>query len=135
MSFSKYIVPIIIFSCIVYACSTSNRYNSSSGKDEPVVIANDSLEYEIVIMDPGFNRYLTSIARPVGFYSQTYLETKNRFYVTAWNNRANNPSLYNPIIYANVIDYDPNVDYGYEVNYQLFNYFEFVEQKYRIKIR
>lgn len=135
MNFLKSIVSIIIFSSIVYACSTTNLINSTSEKDKPVVIANDSLEYEIVIMDPGFNRYLTTTARPVGFYSQTYLETKNRFYVTAWNNRASNPSLYYPNIYANIIDYDSNVDYGYEVNYQLFNYFEFIQQKYRIKIR
>ncbi|PQJ22846.1 DUF6146 family protein [Tenacibaculum sp. SG-28] len=135
MNFSKYMVPIIIFSCIVYACSTSNRYNSSSGKDEPVVIANDSLEYEIIIMDVGFNTYLVSNARPVGYYSQSYLESRNRLYTTEWNIRVLNPSRYNPNIYNNSIDYNPNVDYGYDVNYKLFNYFKFVEQKYRIKIR
>ena len=66
----------------------------------------------------------------MNFYSENYLENKNRYYVNIWNNRAKNPSNYNPNIYENIIDYDFNIHYGLEVNYKLYNYFKFVEYKY-----
>ncbi|REE80621.1 hypothetical protein BX611_2270 [Lutibacter oceani] len=95
-----------------------------------VRIANDDLEYEIIIIDPGFETYLYTIAKPANYYSQSYYETKNKFYVTEWNIRATNPLRYNSKIYENVIDYDFNVDYGLDVNYKLYNYFKFVEHNY-----
>ncbi len=95
-----------------------------------VRIANDDLEYEIIIIDPGFETYLYTIAKPANYYSQSYYETKNKFYVTEWNIRATNPLRYNSKIYENVIDYDFNVDYGLDVNYKLYNYFKFVERNY-----
>ena len=90
----------------------------------------DSLEYEIIITDIGFETYLNTIAKPENFYSQEFYENKNRFYVTEWNIRAQNPLRYRSDIYENQIDYDFNVDYGLEVNYKLYNYFKFIEYKY-----
>ncbi|WP_075341686.1 DUF6146 family protein [Tenacibaculum agarivorans] len=115
--------------------STNTAVNSNNTKEEPVVIKNDSLEYEIIILDPGFNTYLLTIARPEGYFSKVYLENRNQLYVPVWNMRVSNPSRYNPNIYCNLIDYDPNIDYGYEVNFKLFNYFQFAEQKYRMRLR
>jgi hypothetical protein len=106
----------------------------SEENEEAVVIANDSLEYEVIIFDIGFKRYLNTIARPVGFYSQNYLENWNNIYITNWNIRAQNPTRYDPNIYANVIDWDPMIDYGMEVNYKLFNYFQFAQLKYNIRL-
>lgn len=117
------------------SCSTNTLNKKTSVKEEPVVIKNDSLEYEIIIIDPGFNSYLNSIARPSGYYTQNYLEVRNRFYVPLWNLRVNNPTRFNPNIYENIIDYDSNIDYGYDVNYKLFNYFEFAQHKYRMRLR
>ncbi len=128
---------LLLFSIVllVWSCGSSPIKNNNSQKEEPVVIANDSLQYEIIIIDIGFNLYLNTIAKPVGFYSQNYLENKNRFYVNAWNYRVRNPQAYNPNIYENVIDYDLNTDYGYDVNYKLFNYFEFAQRKYKMRLR
>ena len=118
---------------LISACSSTSKTVTKEGNlpQEVVRIANDSLEYEIIIMDIGFETYLHTIAKPMNFYSQEYYETKNQFYVTEWNIRARNPLRYRSDIYENEIDYDFNVDYGLEVNYKLFNYFKFVEHKYR----
>lgn len=117
----------------VVGCSSTTKSTSTETKlsEEIVRIANDSLEYEIIIMDIGFETYLNTIAKPMNFYSQDYYENKNRFYVTEWNIRAQNPLRYRSDIYENQIDYDFTVDYGLEVNYKLYNYFKFVEYKYR----
>ncbi|MGY0426883.1 MAG: DUF6146 family protein, partial [Polaribacter sp.] len=108
--------------------------HKSTEKEPPVVIANDSLEYEITIIDPGFTAYLNSTAHPAGFYSQQYLESRNIFWVNSWNIRAQNPLRYNSDIYENVIDYQSNIDYGYDVNYKLFNYFLFAQRKYNMNL-
>lgn len=117
----------------IVGCSSTSKIATKDANfpEEVVRIANDSLEYEIVIMDIGFETYLNTIAKPMNFYSQEYYENKNRFYVSEWNIRAQNPIRYRSDIYENQIDYDFNVNYGLEVNYKLYNYFKFVEHKYR----
>ena len=92
------------------------------------------LDKEITIIDIGFNNYLNTIAQPVGFYSQSYMEARNRVFVNTWNTRARNPLKYHPNIYENIIDYQPSIDYGYDVNYKLFNYFLFAQRKYKMSL-
>lgn len=130
------LVKMMVIFCLgvfFWACGSSNIENKPP-KEEPVVIANDSLEYEITIIDIGFNAYLSSIAKPPGFYNQVYLEQKNRNYVVTWNYRARNVPRFNEEVYQNHIDYNPNIDYGYDVNYKLFNYFQFAQRKYRMSL-
>lgn len=98
--------------------------------NDTVRIANDSLEYEIIIIDPGYSYFLNAIARPEGYYSQSYLENKNRFLVTEFNQRVAQPFRYDPNIYIQEINYDPSIDYGYDVNYKLYNYFVYLSRKY-----
>ncbi|MGL2967186.1 DUF6146 family protein [Flavobacterium sp. XGLA_31] len=90
---------------------------------DTVRIANDSLEYEVIIIDPGFNSWLAGQARPRGYYSESYLENRNQIYAAEWNNRVMQPQRYNPNLYEMQINYDPNIHYGYEVNYLIYNYF------------
>lgn len=123
-----------LLSLLMANCSFSNINNKIKEKEEPVIISNKSLEYEIIIIDIGFTLYLNSIAKPMNYYSLNFLENKNTIYVANWNMRASNPSRFDSSIYENVIEYNPQVDYGLEVNYKLFNYFQFAEQKYNIRL-
>ena len=70
----------------------------------------------------------------MSYHSQTYLQNKNRIYVSVWNSRVQNSQKYNSTIYENIIQYEPNVDYGLEVNYKLYWYFKFAEQKYKMRL-
>jgi hypothetical protein len=88
---------------------------------DTIRIANDSLEYEVIIIDSGFNSWLYGNAQPRGFYSESYLENRNQIYVTEWNNRVMQPQRYNNL-YEMQINYDRNIHYGYEVNYLIYNY-------------
>jgi hypothetical protein len=130
------IYSFAIIGFLIFSCGTPNKalVKNNDQKEEPVRIANDSLEYEIIIFDIGFNNYLNSIARPMGFYEQSFLEARNIVYVTEWNIRAMNPTRYDPNIYENVIDYQPHIDYGMEVNYKLYNYFQFAQRKYNMRL-
>ena len=129
----KQLIYLIVTIFIIVGCSSTSKISEVDTQlpDGAVRIANNELEYEIIIIDPGFETYLLSIAKPANFYSQAYYETKNKLYVIEWNIRVNNPLGYNSNIYENKIDYDFNTDYGIDVNYKLFNYFKFVEYKYK----
>jgi hypothetical protein len=122
----KILVPlllvVVLASChfdknIVEKAKTPDKIKES----DKVRIANDSLEYEVIIIDPGFNSWLATNARPRNYYSESYLEARNQTFVNEWNLRANQPQRYGDL-YTMRIDYDPRIHYGYEVNYLLYNY-------------
>lgn len=131
----KNFIYILILGLFVYSCGSTKDRNlgDSQINEDTVRIANDSLEYEIIIIEPGFNLFINSIARPEGYYSQQYLENKNRFLVSEFNQRVSQPQNYNPDLYLQEINYNPSIDYGYEVNYLLYNYFVFFSRHYNQK--
>ncbi|HRN44983.1 MAG TPA: DUF6146 family protein, partial [Flavobacterium sp.] len=105
-----------------------------AAQGDTVRIANDALEYEVLIIDPGFNTWLNSIALPRGYHSQSFLEAKNQLYVSEWNRRVMQPQRYDPNLYEMTINYDPNIDYGYEVNYLIYNYMIYFQNTYKQKL-
>lgn len=131
---------ISVIIAVVIACSSaSSKTIPDAGKmevakNDTIKIANDSLEYEITIIDSGFNTWLTSLAKPRNYYGLTYLETRNKLYVMEWNRRVLDPYRYSPDLYGMQIDYDAKIRYGYEVNYLLYNYFLFFQKQYRQKL-
>lgn len=131
---------LIIFGLlmVIIGCSaTQNRNLNTSGNEklsDTVRIANDSLEYEIIIIEPGFNAWLVT-QRPRGYYSEQFLENRNLQYVTDYNQRVLQPQRFNPNIYQMQINYEPHIRYGYEVNYLLYHYFLFLEQRFNQRFR
>ncbi len=131
----KNLIYIAVLGLFLYSCSATkdrdfNKKEITATANDTVRIANDSLEYEIIVIEPGFNLFINSIAKPRGYYSQSYLENKNKFLVQEYNARVIQPSRFNPNLYIQEINYDPFVDYGYEVNYMLYNYFVFFSREY-----
>jgi len=88
-------------------------------------IPSDSTQYELVVLDPGFESWL--LTKPMNMHSETYYEFWNRLYVSEWNSRYMNP-LGHPDIYESYIDYRPDIHYGYEFNYRLYYYFKYFEE-------
>jgi len=120
-----------IISCNAPKKVTIKKDATSYVEEDTVRIANDKLEYEIIIIEPGFNTWLLSVAKPEGYYSQEFMEIRNRIFVTEWNIRVLQPQRYDPNLYELEIDYQPNIDYGYEVNYKLYNYFIYFQLYYK----
>lgn len=131
----------IIVLLFIIACSSikTNSIATTSPEtpkplNDTIRIANDSLEYEVIIIDPGFSTWLVSRAYPRGYHSQSYMENKNRIYITEWNFRVMQPQRYNSNLYEMTINYDPNIDYGYEVNYLIYNYMIYFQNTYKQKL-
>lgn len=128
----KTFLILLAISLTIFSCGTGNTNIKSSAaiaQNDTVRIVNDSLEYEIIIIEPGFNSWLIS-QPPRGFYGQSYLETKNRLFVSEYNIRVRQFGKYPRDLYTQEINYDPTIDYGYEVNYLLYNYFVYFQQEY-----
>lgn len=140
MKFKKLHIIIALVLLIVgcNATRTSSEFKADKTQNskalDTIEIVNDSLEYKVVILEIGFNAWLAT-QRPQGYYAQTFLENKNRILVAEYNSRVNELSRYDPQLYPFRIDYNGSTDYGYEVNYLLYHYFLFFQQKYNQNLR
>ncbi len=133
--FMKTLVLLLGLSFALYSCGSgqtgmTKNSGTSEAANDTIRIVNDSLEYEIIIVEPGFESWLVS-QPPRGYYSQSFLETKNRMFVSEYNQRVLQPARYPRNLYTEQINYDPAIDYGYEVNYLLYNYFLYFQEKYK----
>ncbi|WPR71253.1 DUF6146 family protein [Flavobacterium sp. NG2] len=134
----KWNLLFILFIIVIISCTSSKALvknkNTTASPSDTIRIANEELEYEVIIIDPGFNTWLNSRAFPRGYHTQAYLENKNLFYITEWNNRVMQPQRYNSRLYEMTIDYDPHINYGYEVNYLIYNYMIYFQNTYKQKL-
>ena len=131
----KYLYSITFIILLFTSCKT-NTSNASKTKSNPIEeaqdtirIVNEELEYEIVIIDFGFDSWMTRRAQPREYYTQSFLESRNIPFVLEWNRRVI-ATGYNPNLYEMTIDYRQGIDYGFEVNYMLYNYFMFFQDTY-----
>jgi signal peptidase I len=136
-------ITIFTFVLVLISCGATKESISISNDEkeafeqvegDTITISSDKIEYEIIIIEPGFYTWLNSIAKPEGYYSQSFLENRNYLMVLEWNRRVLQPLQYSPNLYELQIDYAQNIDYGYEVNYQLYNYFIYFQRKYNQRL-
>lgn len=147
IAMKKIIAPlsIVCFSILLFlgscnstkkplAITDEEKIAFSQTEGDTISISSDKTEYEIIIIEPGFNTWLQSIARPEGYYSQSFLENRNRILVINWNQRVLQPQRFDPNLYEQQINYNSFTDYGYEVNYKLYNYFVFFQRRYNQRL-
>jgi hypothetical protein len=118
---------IIIMALMVWACSPAKKASNAS-----VTLTKDSVEYEISIIDPRFDQWYIINYSPAKDYSNEYYRSKNMIAVINWNDYYRS-GKYSRVI-DSYIDYQPNIDYGIEVNRKLFWYFKFVIDTYNIRL-
>ena len=137
----KHLISFLLLSIFVFSCKTQKKPVTNTDErldilkqNDTIKIINKDIAYEIIIIEPGFNFWVASRARPRGFYSQNYMENRNRIFVMEWNQRVLNPFQFNPNLYELRIDYQQGIDYGYEVNYLLYNYFIYFQLTYKQRL-
>ena len=135
----KITFKLLVFLGVVVLCSAWNKSLPIRKVDlectkaaDTVRIANDSIQYEIIIIEPGFDSWLAT-AKPKNYFSLVYLENKNRLWVSEWNRRVLD-SRYDRNLYEMRIDYEPHIRYGFEVNYLLYQYFSYFQQRYKQRL-
>lgn len=133
-SFSHpYLLPITILFVVLLAVSCQTSKKSATPKQGlEMTIDNDSTEYSLIVLDPGYEFYLAT-QRSANFHSQQYYESWNQQYVTEWNARHRNPAQYGGF-YETEINYNSREDYGLDLNYRLYYYFQFIKDKYGIRL-
>ncbi|MBP92780.1 MAG: hypothetical protein CMC55_01545 [Flavobacteriaceae bacterium] len=134
----KLLWSILITLCLFVSCKTPESVSQNSEtqvieNQDTIKLVNDELEYEVIIIEAGFDSWMARRAKPKNFYTQSFLEARNIQYVTEWNNRVVS-SRYNNNLYEMSINYQQGIDYGFEVNYLLYHYFVFFEEKYKQKL-
>ncbi len=134
----KYLLIISILLGTLISCNSNKTtikgetsIASSSVSNDTIRIANNELEYEILIFEPGFQSWIAT-QPPMGHYGLYHLESNNRRFVLEYNNRVINYRTRK--LYEQEINYEPTVRYGLEVNFLLYNYFIYFQQKYKQKL-
>lgn len=124
------------FLSICYLCSILPLTLAGQAESIAKVAASDTAleeetEYELIVMEPGYETYLVT-QLPMEFYSENYYKTWNQQYVTEWNIRF----LSGPRreLFDNEIHYNPMTNYGLELEYRLYHFFRFFEDKYDITL-
>jgi len=107
----------------------SSAMHTDTLKLEPT--GDEKEEYEIIILDPGFDSWFMRNKKSPSFYEQSYLENWNQRLVQQWNSLigARLPGGCAPTMY---IDYRNDVDYGLELNHKLFYYFWYVHEQCKL---
>jgi len=111
---------------LLYSCGTTSSVNQSS---QEINSNSGSFTYETIIQEPGFNSWLKE-QQPKSEYELNFLEKKNAFFVNSYNNRVNKEN-YNKDLYPWEINYNSKLNYGIEVNYSLYHYFLYFQEKYK----
>ena len=125
---TAYMIMIILASIQTVGFSQGKTYGRAVKGD---TITADSLEYRLIVLDPGFETWLLTMP-PMNYYSNDYYMRKNRLYVMEWNQRyisSNQSGLYD-----NYIDFNPQTDYGLEINYKLYYFFRYFEETNHLKL-
>jgi hypothetical protein len=127
----KKIFIAVVIILILAACAVQKKSARVTINNDGTEVT-DSIEYALIILDPGFETWFLTHARPMWYHSQSYLESWNRQFVAAWNSKAMTGR--NRRYFETFIDYQPHIDYGLELNHKLFYYFQYVEKKLKIPI-
>jgi len=69
---------------------TKQAFKNPKADKDTTRTANDSLEHEIIIIEPDFNIWPAS-QRSRGYYNEVYLRQRSKLFVLNYNIRANTP--------------------------------------------
>jgi len=121
-------IILLFFLLTIGACAVKQPISIKEVDKEE----SDSVEYELIVFDSGFESWYLTRSKPVNWHEQPWYESWNRQYVQAWNSH-NLGSRHKELI-DGYINYEPDIDYGPEINHKLFYYFMYVEHELGIPI-
>lgn len=127
----KAVINGLIF-LLLSGCVTSNRMMAVKDKNLIDIKQEDGEEYELLVLDPGFETWFITTWSPAKDRSVEYYKMWNQRYVNAWNYNATRP--HKQRFFETMIQYDAIVDYGMDVERKLYYYFRWVDTRQGIPI-
>lgn len=124
------VLALSFISCVAQPKTDAIDKGTTKIENGKVILTNPNLEYEVIIMDNGFERWFSTNRKPKDYYSIAFLESKNRQWVQQWNARA---GRMNSVIESR-IDYNLQTHCGYEVNYMLYHYLLYFQQVNNLRL-
>lgn len=127
----KFVLFLLVIGAVI---NCSPQKNTADPKQETAMKPekNDDGEWDIEVFDTQYDYFLSAHAKPMSFYNEATLKSRNTFLVSEWN------SLYMSGRYRNIIessiDYDPQEKYGLKFEYKLYQVFAYVSWKYGLRL-
>ena len=121
------LLTIILF---IWACSGPKTVIEAE-KAAPETVP-DSVSYAMETYDANFKTWYDLHISPETNRTQKYYENWNRKYVKEWNRLSNQKDKSD--FFVPIVGYNRTRDLGFEINHQLFYYFQYVENVLKIQI-
>lgn len=121
-----FILPLIAAT----ACTSPKGMVKS--KPAAQIIANDSTEFEITILDPQFDTWYQTHYSETVDHSNEFYKLKNGIGVENWNQYFKS-NRYGKVVNS-YINYNPAEEYGIEVNRKLYWYLKYIEGNFRVPL-
>ena len=126
----KRLLAVMITALLLVGCVPSRKLPPV--KKNIVNIESQQEEYELLVLDPGFETWFQATWSPAKDRSKSYYQLWNQRYVSAWNYKSTLP--HTSEFFDTIIQYDPTIDYGMEVQRKLYYYFRWVDTRLGIPI-
>lgn len=125
----KKLIFLLLIAVAFGSCKTLQNISKS---DSSTSVSIDSTEYQITIIDPGFDQWYTMRYSPAKELSNDIYRSKNTFAVNNWNAYFTQ-GRYSRVINS-YIQYIYSTDYGIEVNRKLYWYFVYINETFHIPL-
>ncbi len=132
MNKKAFFIPVLL---VLFLSGFSQQHLETAPMlpDSLAIVEGDTTEYELMIFDNVFHSWFLTNSKPVWYHEASYYRSQNIHYVANWNSRVRQSNYRPPFEYE--IDYDPKIDYGVELDWQLFWYFKYLEHKLGIRLK
>jgi hypothetical protein len=127
----KHLFILLVVLSVFWACSGPKTVVEAEKKETPET-APDSVSYEMETYDDQFKTWYDLNKNPQTNRSQNYYESWNKKYVKEWNRLSSEKNKNE--FFVPIIGYNRSKDLGFEINHQLFYYFQYVENVLKIQI-
>lgn len=122
------ILILVIVILFVLGCSS----NKSMVQIEDTATVSDSTEYELIVLEQGFESWFITNTKPIWYHEENYYKQFNQLYTNEWNHRFRSIQYDRP--YDEMINYNNSTEYGKVLEHKLYWYFQFMMDKYDFKL-
>ena len=129
----KSVFGLILIVILLFGCTSSGQLSRVPAENIIDLSQNEEKEeYKLIVLDPGFDTWFATTWNSGKDRSVDYYSHWNYRYVSEWNYKVTRP--HTSQFFDTMIQYDPTIDYGIEIERKLYFYFRWVDTKLGIQV-